>query len=102
ILRCMEKDKKNRYQSAEELFSELTRIEKEIPTKERVIPSRKPITSKEITVTFGMRKLFIPALVTVALAIIAVIIFWLIPQKETVLIPSDRPSLAIMYFENNT
>ncbi len=102
ILRCMEKDKKNRYQSAEELFFELTRIEKEIPTKERVIPRRKPITSKEITVMFGMRKLFIPALVAVALAIIAVIIFWLIPQKKTVLIPSDRPSLAIMYFENNT
>ncbi|MCK4556703.1 MAG: protein kinase, partial [Candidatus Aminicenantes bacterium] len=51
ILKCMEKDKAKRYQSAEELRSELIRIDEGIPTTEKVVPKRKPITSREITVT---------------------------------------------------
>ena len=46
ILRCLEKDKEKRYQSAEELRSELTRIEEEIPTAERAVPRRKPTKIK--------------------------------------------------------
>ena len=102
ILRCMEKDKTNRYQSVREVRSELNMIEKGIPTTERVVPKRKPLTSKEITVTFGLKKLFIPALVVVALVITAVIIWQILPQKEAVPIPTGKPSLAIMYFKNNT
>jgi serine/threonine protein kinase len=102
ILRCMEKDKEKRYQSTGEVRSELEKIEKGIPTSERVVPKRKPITSREITVTFGLKKLFIPALVVVALVIVAVIIWQVLPKKVTVPIPSDKPSLAVMYFENRT
>ena len=102
ILTCMEKDKEKRYQTAEELLSELTRIEKGIPTTERVVPKRKPITSREITVTFGLKKLLIPALVVVAIVIIVAVIWQPWSQKEAIPIPSDKPSLAVMYFENNT
>jgi len=102
ILRCLEKEKDKRYQSAGEVHSELENIEKGIPTTERVIPKRKPITSREITVTFGLKKLFIPALVIIALVIAMVITWQLLPKKEAVSIPSDKPSIAIMYFENNT
>lgn len=70
ILRCMEKDKEKRYQSAGEVRSELANIEKGIPTTERTIPKRKPLTSKEITVKLGLKKLFIPALVFVAFLIV--------------------------------
>jgi len=102
ILKCMEKDKENRYQNAGELSLELTGIEKGIPSTERIVPRRKPITSKEITVTFGLKKLFIPALVIVALAVIGVVIWQLLPPKEVVPTPTGRPSLAVMYFKNNT
>jgi serine/threonine protein kinase/tetratricopeptide (TPR) repeat protein len=103
ILRCMEKDKEKRYQSGGELRAELENIEKGIPTTERVIPKRKPITSKEITVTFSPKKLLIPALVVVALVVAVVVILQLLPKKETMHIaPTDKPSLAVMYFENNT
>ena len=102
ILRCLEKDKEQRYQSAGEVRSELSSIEKGIPTTERVVPKRKPITSREITVTFGLKKLFIPALVVIALVIAALIIWQLLPQKKPVPIPSDKPSLVIMYFMNET
>jgi len=102
ILRCMEKDKEKRYQSAGEVRSELENIEKGIPTTEKVVPERKPITSREITVQFSLKKLFIPALIAVAVVIAAVIIWQVLPKKEAILIPSGKPSLAVMYFENNT
>ena len=102
ILRCMEKDKEKRYQSAEEVRSELTRIEKGIPTTEREIPKRKPITSREITVTFGLKKLFIPALVVVAVVIAAVIVWRLIPRREPVLAPKIENSIAVISFKNQT
>ena len=102
ILKCMEKDKEKRYQSTGELRSELTNIEKGIPTTEREIPKRKPLTSREITVQFSLKKLFIPALAVIALVVIGIIIWRLIPKKEIVLPPSGKPSLAVMYFKNNT
>jgi len=102
ILRCMEKDKEKRYQSAGEVRSELEKIEKGIPTTERVVPKRKPITSKEITVTFGLKKLFIPALIVIVIAIIGVILWQVLPKKEAIPLPSDKPSLAVLYFKNNT
>jgi len=102
ILRCMEKDREKRYQGAGEVRSELANIEKRIPTTDKVISKKKPITSKEITVTFGLKKLFIPALVFIALVIVVMIIWQPWSQKEAIPIPSDKPYLAIMYFENNT
>ncbi|MBA7688865.1 Serine/threonine-protein kinase PknD [subsurface metagenome] len=98
ILRCMEKDKKNRYQSAGEVHSELINIEKGIPTTERVVPKRKPITSREITVTFGLKKLFIPALVFIGLIIVAMVIWQPWSQKETVPISSAKHSIAVIPF----
>ncbi|GAF74993.1 unnamed protein product, partial [marine sediment metagenome] len=100
ILTCMEKDREKRYQSAGEVRSELIRIEKGIPSTERIIPKRKPITSKEITVTFGLKKLFIPALVIIGLIIAVVIILQLLPQKETVPVPSYKHSIAVLPFDD--
>jgi serine/threonine protein kinase/Flp pilus assembly protein TadD len=102
ILRCLEKDKEKRYQSAGEIRSELEGIEQDFPTTERVIAKRPSITSKEITVTFGMKKLLVPGLIFAALVIAAVIVWRLLPKKEVYHLPSDKPSLAVLYFENNT
>jgi len=102
ILRCMEKNKEKRYQSAGEVRSELEKIEKGIPTTEKVVPKRKPITSREITVTFGLKKLFIPALIVVAVVIAAVIVWRLIPRKEPVLAPKIENSIAVISFKNQT
>jgi serine/threonine protein kinase/Tfp pilus assembly protein PilF len=102
ILRCLEKEKDKRYQSAGEVRSELTNMEKGIPTTEKEIPEKKPLTSREITLQFSMKKLFIPAAVVIALVIIFVAVFMLLPDKKAPPIPSDKPSLAILYFENNS
>jgi len=82
ILKCLEKDKSRRFQNAEELLSELHRLEKGIPTTEKVVPKRKPTTSKEITVTLSPKKLFIPAVIVVALIIAVVIILQFIPHRS--------------------
>ncbi len=98
ILRCLEKNKEQRYQSAGEVRSELENIEKGIPSTVRVIPERKPLTSREITVTFGLKKLLVPALVFVGIIAVGVIIWQLLPQKNTVPLPSDMPSIAVLPF----
>ncbi len=102
ILRCLEKDKEKRYQNAREVRSEFEGIKKGIPTTERVIPRVRPGTSKEITVTFNLRKIIIPAAAAVVLIIVAVVIWQLLLQKEAIPPPSDKPSIAVMYFVNNT
>jgi serine/threonine-protein kinase len=93
IMRCLEKDREMRYQTAEELLSELGKIEEGIPTEERVIPKRRPTTSRDITVTFNLKKILIPTLAVVVLAVIAVLIFKPFPKKEVVPAPSDKPSV---------
>jgi serine/threonine protein kinase/Tfp pilus assembly protein PilF len=102
ILRCLEKDKEKRFQSAGEVRSELIRIEEGIPIAEKVVPKRKPITSREITVTFGLKKLLIPGLAVIALAVIAIIIWQILPQKEAVLPPKIENSIAVISFKNQT
>jgi serine/threonine protein kinase/Tfp pilus assembly protein PilF len=103
ILRCLEKNKEKRYQSSGEVRSELSSIEQGIPTTERMIPKKEPITSKEITVTFRVKKLFIPTLIFIAAVIIGFILLKVIPRDKTILFsPSDKPSLAVVYFMNQT
>ena len=60
ILRCLEKNKEKRYQSADEMLSEIGTIETAIPITDRVVPKRKTVTAKQITVTFGVKKLCRP------------------------------------------
>jgi len=102
ILKCMEKDKEKRYQSVGELHSELMSLEKGISTTERIVPERKPLTSREITVQFSLKKLLIPAFIAIVIVIAAVLIWQILLQKETISVPSGKPLLAVMYFENNT
>jgi hypothetical protein len=81
ILRCLEKEKSQRYQNAEDLYADLKNIEDGLPTTQRIAPKAKPQPSDEITVTFNKKKFLIPGLV--ALAIFAFIaIQQLFPPKE--------------------
>jgi serine/threonine protein kinase/Tfp pilus assembly protein PilF len=102
VLKCMEKNKENRPQSAGEVRSELSRIAKDIPAVEKERPKRKPVTSKEITVTFGLKRLFVPAAIVIALIMAVVIILQFLPKMPAPATPMDRPSVGIMYFKNNT
>jgi tetratricopeptide (TPR) repeat protein len=102
IMRCLEKDKENRFQDAVELRKAISDIEQGIPTTERVIPERKPLTSREITVQFSLKKLLIPVMAIITVIIIGLILWSPWTKKTSAPIPSDKPSLAVMYFKNNT
>ncbi len=97
ILRCLEKDRETRYQSAGEIRSELKRIAEGLPSTEKFVPLKKSMTSKEITVTFGKKKLLIPALAILVLTVIAVIVLLFLPKEAPV-----EHSVAVITFENQT
>ncbi|MDH4272949.1 MAG: protein kinase, partial [Candidatus Aminicenantes bacterium] len=97
ILKCLEKDKTKRYQNAEEVLADLAKIEKGLPTTERLIVPKKPLTAKQVTVTFGLKKALIPAAV-IAGVIITAIVLWLVwPEKA-----QAKQSIAVINFRNQT
>jgi tetratricopeptide (TPR) repeat protein len=97
ILICMEKDRGRRYQTAEGLLDDLQNIEEGFPLGTKIRPRKETFVASIIR-----RKFFIPALVVV-FAVVAITIWQLLPRKEVISpAQSDRPSVAIMYFKNNT
>jgi serine/threonine protein kinase/tetratricopeptide (TPR) repeat protein len=102
ILKCMEKDKQDRYQSAQQLLAELSEVEKDIPTTQKLRPARRSLTSTEITVRSSLRNVFIPVVAVVASAIMGVILWQVLSHKGAVPLPVERPSLAILRFENKS
>jgi len=73
ILKCLEKDRDRRYQSADELHTDLDRILQALPTTETGFMQRQPTTSREITGVFRLRKLFVPGLVVLSMAALALV-----------------------------
>jgi len=97
ILKCLEKEKENRHQSAGEVRSELENIEKGIPTTDRVVPKKRPLTSKEITVTFGRRWILVASLFAVVILAGLAIIFF--SNKEPAPL-QDKKMIVVLPFEN--
>jgi serine/threonine protein kinase/tetratricopeptide (TPR) repeat protein len=102
ILRCLEKDKEKRYQTTAEIISSLNKIEQGLPTTERIAPERKPFTSREITVKFSLRRIVLPALIVIGLAIIVVFGRHFIPKRRLAPAPKIENSVAVISFENLT
>ncbi|UCE42656.1 MAG: PD40 domain-containing protein [Candidatus Aminicenantes bacterium] len=71
ILKCLEKDKGSRYQTVEEVSKDIFGIEKKIPLPQRVVLKKKPVTSKEITVKFRLKKAAVSAFLILILVAVA-------------------------------
>ncbi|MGB6865830.1 MAG: protein kinase, partial [Candidatus Aminicenantaceae bacterium] len=89
IMKCMEKDKACRYQSALDLLYALKEIERGIPAIERIKPARKPVTSREITVSFSVRRFLIPVAAVLGAVIIGGGIWYFVLRPE-----SSKPALS--------
>jgi len=97
ILKCLEKAKEKRYQSADEVLAELARIEKEIPTTSQPLPIRKTFTSRQITVQFNLKKALWPAVIVVAAIVGAIAVWKVIPHKA-----GPKRAVAVIGFQNRT
>jgi serine/threonine protein kinase/Tfp pilus assembly protein PilF len=103
ILRCLEKDKEKRYQTTADIVSDLAKIEQGLPTTERIVPERKPFTSREITVKFSLKKLVVPLSAVIVLAAAAVILWKFIPHKKAPAAAAKiENSIAVISFKNET
>ena len=100
ILKCLEKDKENRYQTAEELRTGIEKIEQSIPTTDRTAPLKKPLTSKEITVTFRAQRKLIPALIILIIALVGLFLWHPWSKVESPPLDMDKPSIAVLPFED--
>jgi serine/threonine protein kinase/tetratricopeptide (TPR) repeat protein len=100
ILRCLEKDREARFQTAQELLADLENIESEVPVSaETAWTARKPLPSKDITVTFSLRKLLVPALAALAVVVIGAAAFFIFRKSAPGL---DPDLVAVAVFENQT
>jgi len=98
ILKCLEKNPEKRYQSAQELHSELENIEKGMPITEVPTPTSKPTTSKEVTVTF--KKNWLGASVPFAVVILIGIGLLLLRREKPVTPSEEQQMLVVLPFEN--
>jgi len=96
ILKCLEKENNNRFQSAAELSAELKTLEG-LPTAERMKPARKTLTPKEITVTLKLRRFVIPALAVVVLLALGLVLSRLLLKPKFI-----ERSIAVINFQNQT
>ncbi len=97
ILKCLEKSKEKRFQTAEELFEELRRIEQMVPTTDFVFPRRGTTTSRDIKGIFRKPWLAIAALFAVViLAGLSILYFGRLGAAR----PTKQLTLAVLPFEN--
>jgi serine/threonine protein kinase len=82
ILKCLEKDRERRYQSAEELLAALEDIAEGLPTTERIVPPVKSRTPKEKTATVKKRRSLIAAASFLVLVAAAVLIWQVLPGSH--------------------
>ena len=73
ILKCLAKSRDDRYQSAAEVLEDLNAVEQGLPVTRQVTARAKPITAREITVKFKLKKILVPALVVAALVIVGIV-----------------------------
>jgi serine/threonine protein kinase/tetratricopeptide (TPR) repeat protein len=97
ILKCLEKEKNKRPQSAEEVLFQLSEIEHEAPTTKKALPQRKPFTSRETKGTTGRRWRLIAALLFVGIA--AGLTFIFLKKEKPAPLPAYK-RIVVMPFEN--
>ena len=93
ILRCLEKDRAKRYQSAPEVLSELIQVEKGLTTTERILPEKKKKAKRAPQVN-GKKIVLYAAVIVLLAAVIAAVLFLRPAAKGTI------DSIAVLPFAN--
>jgi eukaryotic-like serine/threonine-protein kinase len=102
VLKCLEKDRTNRYQDAGKVGADLEKIEQGLPTTQRAVSKTKPFTSREITVKFNVQKIVLPLAALIVLAAAGVFLWKFVPHKKAPAAAKIENSIAVVSFENQT
>ncbi len=102
ILRCLEKEEGKRYQSAEELCSELEKLEKTFPVERKILPKKGLSSLEKLIKHPPLKKITVPALGAMMVIFLGILAWRFFPKKAAVVPPSTKPSLAVLFFKNNT
>ena len=100
ILCCLKKNPADRFQNTEELLDELTALDlnlSDIRTGDR---QKSGLISKEITVSFSLRRILAPCLIIIIAIAVGLFIWRPWAPKTEPVIPTGKPSLAVVYFRN--
>ncbi|HCS49650.1 MAG TPA: hypothetical protein DIW61_15945 [Candidatus Aminicenantes bacterium] len=100
ILKCLEKDKTKRYQSASDVHSELEKIEKGIPTTERIQPKTRATTTRGATVTIKRRWILATSVLILALLAAFTFLIWRGIKAKRGTVSAHNKVLAVLPFEN--
>jgi serine/threonine protein kinase/Tfp pilus assembly protein PilF len=90
ILNCLQKSEEERYQNADEVHSELIKIENDLPLAERKSTEKRILLLKR------------PSIIFIAVVLLGILIWMILPQGEVVFVPKFQRSIAVISFENQT
>ncbi len=102
ILRCLEKENENRYQTADQLLGDLVRIEEGLPISERVILKARPTIRITREKPAGLRRFLVPTLISLCLVLAALAAWQLFFRGESAGPTKIKNSIAVISFENQT
>jgi len=100
ILKCLEKTREKRYQTTQELCAALSELEREFPTAERILPRKRTSALSGLSRIVLRRKILLPTLGVLILASGAVILWRTLNREKPEPIPTEKPILAVLPFEN--
>lgn len=100
ILKCLEKDRKRRYQSVNELFEDLKKTEAETPTTSRLKSHEKPDTTVETRTSFSLKKIFFPPAIVLSALAVVFILFWIFGNKNPALSEDEFTKGAVVLSGN--
>lgn len=99
ILKCLEKEKENRFQNAGEIRTELERVAHSLSIGKGIEAKKASPAAKKAKAFFRRKMLIVPALI-VAVAIITIGVIQFLPRKGAVAEFAEESSIAVLPFED--
>ena len=100
VLKCLEKAREKRYQTTQELCAALGELEKKFPNVEKVMPQKRPSALSDLTRPLLRKKVLLPVFGIFVLAVCAIIVWRGLRREEPIFVPTGKPSLSVLPFEN--
>ncbi len=102
VLKCLEKDRGKRYQSAAELLAELDELAKQFPSGEKVLPRTRSTVRTAISGPRRSKRALAALGAVVVLAALVLAGRFLLAPRAAVPAGTGPPTLAVLYFKNST